>query len=206
MKGGKVGIWILLLALVIGAGGAIGFVLTGQYNIAADAPHTRPVFQVLTLVRERSVANHARDIVPPSLEDPGLIRSGAGNYDAMCTGCHLAPGLASSELHRGLYPVPPRLDSPARQKSPSTDFWVIKHGIKASGMPAWGRSMEDRYIWGITAFLQKLPSLTEAQYRELVAQSPGHAHGGNEQLTPAVPVQKSGHDHPHGSHSKPHAH
>jgi mono/diheme cytochrome c family protein len=124
----------------------------------------------------------------------------------MCTGCHLAPGLESSELHRGLYPVPPRLDSPDRKRTPATDFWVIKHGIKASGMPAWGRSMEDRYIWGITAFLQKLPSLTEVQYRELVAQSPGHAHGGNEQLTPAVPAKKNGHDHHHGSPSTPHAH
>lgn len=203
MKIGNLGKMALLAAPILLAGGITGVVLTGQYNIAADAPHTRPVLSLLTLVRERSVARHARDVVAPPLEEPALIRSGAGNYDAMCTGCHLAPGLKSSELHRGLYPAPPRLDRLDRQHSPAADFWIIKHGIKASGMPAWGRSMEDRYIWGIVAFLQKLPTLTETQYRELVAGSPGHAHGGNEQGTSDAPAIDPHHD---GVHSKPHGH
>lgn len=197
----------LLLAPVLVAGGIAGFVLTGQYNVAADAPHTRPVLHLLTLVRERSVARQARDIVPPLLEAPELIRSGAGNYDAMCADCHLAPGRKSSELYRGLYPSPPRLDSPERSRSAATDFWIIKHGIKASGMPAWGHSMEDRYIWGLVAFLEQLPTLDEAQYRELVAASPGHAHGGGEtQKAPDVSSGAPAPDHHHGSHSKPHAH
>ena len=63
---------------------------------------------------------------------------------------------------------------------PSHHFWVIKHGIKASGMPAWGKSMGDEYIWGMVAFLQQLPKLDAAQYKALVASSGGHSHGGGE--------------------------
>ena len=59
-------------------------------------------------------------------------------------------------------------------------FWVIKHGIKASGMPAWGKSMSDEYVWNLAAFLQELPKLDEKRYRELIAQSSGHSHGGGE--------------------------
>jgi mono/diheme cytochrome c family protein len=156
-----------------------GFVWSGVYDIGADAAHTRPVYAGLQALRERSIDTRAAKLqVPADLADPARIRQGAGNYDAMCTGCHLAPGAEETELSRGLYPKPPKL---SRQTvDPARAFWVIKHGIKASGMPAWGKSMEDEYIWGMVAFLQELPKLDATRYRALVASSGGHSHGGNE--------------------------
>jgi mono/diheme cytochrome c family protein len=53
----------------------------------------------------------------------------------------------------GLYPAPPNLTITTVDAAHA--FWVIKHGIKASGMPAWGKSMEDAYIWNMAAFLQQ---------------------------------------------------
>jgi len=88
----------------------------------------------------------------------------------MCTGCHLAPGMADSEIRPGLYPQPPNL---AREKVDARKaFWVIKHGIKMSAMPAWGLSHDDPTIWSMVAFLQKLPMLSPAQYRDIVAKAP----------------------------------
>lgn len=199
---------VVLLAGGLVLAGAAGFLFSGWYNMAADTPHTRPVYWLLTVLRERSVAFHASGIKAPSLNDQALIRSGAGNYAAMCVGCHLAPGVTDSELNRGLYPAPPRLAYPGRQRSAVTDFWIIKHGIKASGMPAWGKSMEDRYIWGIVAFLEKLPQLTPGQYRELVAASDGHQHGGGETMThsTAKPATHEAHPHHDDGHSRPHSH
>lgn len=187
--------------------GAAGFLFSGWYNMAADSPHTRPVYWLLTMLRERSVASHASGIKVPPLNDQALIRSGAGNYAAMCAGCHLAPGETDSELNRGLYPAPPRLAYTGRQRSAVTDFWIIKHGIKASGMPAWGKSMEDRYIWGMVAFLEKLPQLTPGQYQELVASSGGHQHGGGETMTHSTESSVAHGEHHHDDdHSKPHSH
>ena len=78
-----------------------------------------------------------------------------------------------------MYPSPPALADEVRDEA-AHDFWVIKHGIKASGMPAWGKSMQDQYVWGIVAFVQQLPKLDAAQYAALVASSGGHSHGGGE--------------------------
>ena len=111
--------------------------------------------------------------------DAELIRSGAGNYSAMCVTCHLSPDAAETELSIGLYPRPPRWDA-LGQTDAREAFWVLKHGIKASGMPAWGKSMDDRYLWGMVAFMQQFPSMTAAQYSAQVAASDGHSHGGGE--------------------------
>ncbi|WP_036992002.1 c-type cytochrome [Metapseudomonas furukawaii] len=170
----------LALASVAGAAGILGVAYFGVYNVGADDPHLAPVHAFLTLVRERSIAVRARDLQVPNLEDEALIRAGAGNYNAMCIGCHLAPGVAKTELSQSLYPAPPDLTRVGVDGSPANAFWIIKHGIKATGMPAWGKSMEDPYIWGMVAFLQKLPSLDAEQYRTLVASSGGHQHGGGE--------------------------
>lgn len=169
----------VLGALALGAG---VFAWSGIYNIGADDAHTRPVYSMLEMLRERSVTARAHKLhPPPNLNNAALIRQGAGNYNAMCTGCHLAPGMAATELSKGLYPSPPDL-SRADVGDPSHHFWVIKHGIKASGMPAWGMSMSDDYIWNMVAFLQQLPKLDAAQYQALVASSGGHSHGGGESM------------------------
>ena len=166
----------LTLLVAVAAALATGFLWSGLYDVGADDPHLPPVHAALATLRERSIAVRARDLVVPDLSDPAMIRQGAGNYEAMCSGCHLAPGVASSELSRGLYPAPPAfargaLASPARQ------FWVIRHGIKASAMPAWGKSMDDKAIWSLVAFVQRLPSLDAAQYQAMVESSEGHSHG-----------------------------
>lgn len=172
---------LLGLGLLAGAGLVVagGFVWSGIYNIGADDTHTKPVHALLQALREQSINQRAKSIEVPNLTDPALIRQGAGNYNAMCVACHLAPGIKETELSKGLYPSPPALTR-AEVSDPAHHFWVIKHGIKASGMPAWGKSMQDKYIWGMVAFLQQLPKLDEAQYEAMVASSGGHSHGGGE--------------------------
>ncbi len=177
----------LLLAVVVLT---LGFMFSGVYNVAANDPHTPLVYRALETLRDRSIAVRSKTIEVPDLSDAALIRQGAGNYHAMCTGCHLMPGMADSELYNGLYPQPPNLTRTPVE--PRRSFWVVKHGIKASGMPAWGKSMEDRYIWGLVAFQQQLPNLSADAYRTMVAGSGGHSHGGGE-TAPHNPDQPMDH-------------
>lgn len=177
------------------------FIWSGIYNIGADDTHTHPVYSMLQTLRERSITARASKLHPPTnLSDAVVIRQGAGNYDAMCTGCHLKPGMEETELSKGLYPSPPDFTK-GGVVDPSHHFWVIKHGIKASGMPAWGKSMQDEFIWGMVAFLQQLPKLDAAQYEALVASSSGHSHGGGEMGEPttkgAVHTHADGKEHVH---------
>ena len=158
---------ITLGVLVIGA---VAFVYSGLYNIGADDHHTKPVFAIMQTLREHSIHARSKDLTVPDLNDPQLILKGAGQYAAMCTECHLAPGKKDSEIRPGLYPQPPNLSQV--RIDPKDEFWVIKHGIKMSAMPAWGASHDDATIWSMVAFLQKLPDMTPAQYKDIVARAP----------------------------------
>ena len=166
--------WIVGLLLLIGIGKA-ALIWSGAYNIAADEPHWRLTERVMETLRDRSIAVRATGIDVPDLDDESLIRAGAGNYEAMCAVCHLQPGVAETELSIGLYPAPPQLGK-RPPEDPAATFWAIKHGIKMSGMPAWGKSMDDESIWGMVAFLRVLPEMSETQYRERVEASEGHTH------------------------------
>ncbi|WP_313088089.1 cytochrome c [Pseudomonas sp.] len=192
----------LLLTLLVLAvlGGAA--VYLGVVNVGADKPHGAVLGGLLAFARDRSVEVRAARIEVPDLSDPELIRSGAGNYDAMCTSCHLAPGLEGTELSQNLNPAPPNLTDANRKHEPAEDFWVIKHGIQATGMPAWGRSMSDPYVWGLVALLEQLPALTAREYRALVATSGGHAHDGGAMqgiAAGAIKAEASPRQHPAGA-------
>jgi mono/diheme cytochrome c family protein len=160
-----------LLALV--GATAVG-IYAGLYNIAADVPHTQPVYWLFETVRGCSVAARARNIIVPNdLDDSSRISRGAGQYAEMCSGCHLAPGMKRTEISRGLYPRAPEL----RRKTdltPAEQFWIVKHGVKMTGMPSWGVTHEDELLWDVVAFVRKLPGLTPEQYETLVKNAPKH--------------------------------
>jgi mono/diheme cytochrome c family protein len=138
----------------------------GAFNVAADVPHSGLTSRALALVRDRSIAAGAADLTVPNLADRDLIALGAEHYSEMCTGCHLAPGITTSELRQGLYPAPPDFSAGISLR-PAEAFWVIKHGIKMSAMPAWGGTHDDRTIWAMVAFLQQLPKLDARAYAAL---------------------------------------
>ena len=96
---------LVAVALLVLIAAAAGGIYAGLYDIAADVPHTHPVYWLLETMRDRSVEARARDIVVPNdLKDPNRISRGAGQYADMCSGCHLAPGMKRTEISQGLYP------------------------------------------------------------------------------------------------------
>ena len=167
--------WTLVAgALLVLIGAAAVGIYSGLYNIAADVPHTQPVYWLLETMRERSVEARARDIIVPNdLKDPNRISRGAGQYADMCSGCHLAPGMKRTEISQGLYPRAPELRR-TTTLTPEEQFWVVKHGIKMTGMPAWGVTHDDDLLWDVVAFVRKLPELTPEQYKTLVKNAPKH--------------------------------
>lgn len=202
----------ILVLLLVGAGTAGAVVWSGYYNVAADEPHGRALYRLMEIGRNRSVAARSAGLQVPDLGDPELIRRGAGNYAAMCEGCHLRPGLADTELRRGLYPQPPAL-AVRKTGDPARDFWIIKHGLKASAMPAWGLSMDDEAIWGMVAFVGQLPQQSAADYQTAVAASSGHSHGNADvpvvlpaidevPSVPAVDEPPPAHDHDSHNHAE----
>ena len=178
------------LLAVIGAASLV--VYGGIYNVAADIPHTGPVYWLLETVRERSIAARATDVVVPhDLDDPKRIASGAGQYAEMCSFCHLAPGMKRTEIARGLYPRAPELRREG-DLTPAEEFWIVKHGVKMTGMPAWGVTHNDEILWDVVAFLRKLPELTPDQYQTLVKSAP-KTHDEMMQEMESGPMDHEGH-------------
>lgn len=200
----------IVVLLVVAAFGGI-FIYAGVYNIGADAPHSGFVFKALQELRERSIIARSSGIHPPAdLNSPERIAAGAGLYDEMCTGCHLGPGAEKSELSQGLYPQAPEL-ARGTDLGPAQEFWIIKHGIKLSAMPAWGKTHDDQLIWDMVAFLQKLPKMTPEQYKAAVASAP-EDHDEMMKDMPAMADKSAEHDtaslsHAHGDgEARPHRH
>lgn len=205
--------FVLVLLLVL-AGFAGVFIYAGVYNIGADSPHYSVVYKTLETLRDRAIVHHSRDIkVPPDLSNPKRISTGAGLYQEMCTGCHLGPGVDKSEMSQGLYPPAPEL-AKTTDLSPRQQFWIIKHGIKLSAMPAWGKTHDDKLIWDMVAFIRVLPKLSPDQYKATVASAPadhdemmkdmpGMAGMSGMGKDEAGKLKPSGHSHAKGA--KPHA-
>jgi len=149
--------------------GSVVFVGSGVYNIGADDHHTKIVLAIIQQLRDRSIAARSKSIEANYVEDPQRIALGAQRYAVLCVGCHLAPGVTKSDVRQGLYPHPPNLAQEELQKAPRA-FWIVKHGIKMSAMPAWGKTLDDETIWNVVAFVRKMPDMTPETYQQLSQQ------------------------------------
>lgn len=157
------------IMLTIVAGAAL-FVWSGIYNAAATDPHWGITYKILEETRDRSVIAHSKNIVAPSLNDPKQEQNGAGHYQGACRLCHSAPGHSRSDFAKGLYPYPPRLTSKDAQEWKDEElFWIMKNGLKMTGMPAFGVTLEDEQLWATVAFLRRLPKLKAEEYNALVS-------------------------------------
>lgn len=172
----------LIGGVVVVTAVGVAVLYSGWYPMGADVPHSRLTYWVLETLRERSIARASAEIeVPQDLATPDRLLRGGADYNDMCVGCHLKPGKTQSDFTLGLYPTPPNLTlRPEEPVDPQPQqrrrFWIIKHGIKASGMPAWGPGHDDERIWNMVAFLQRLPDLSAAEYQILTARDADSAH------------------------------
>lgn len=165
MNGKTIGLTVIGTLAVLAIGGA-AFIGSGVYDIGADDHHTKIVLAIIEQLRERSIAARSGSIEVQHVEDPARIAAGARHYSALCVGCHLAPGVTQSDVRRGLYPHPPNLAQEESQQAQRA-FWVIKHGIKMSAMPAWSKTLDDTAIWDTVAFVGKMPNMTPETYQQL---------------------------------------
>ncbi len=162
----------LWTAVVLGAmAGLAGivFLLSGIFPIAASSGHWAVTRWVLELAKHRSVATHSIGTGVPRLDDPMLVLKGAGHFEGGCRPCHGAPGVPLPMVPAQMTPHPPRLaEVVAAEYGAAELFYIVKHGLKFTGMPAWAAAGRDDEVWAVVAFLQQLPAMEGVAYRRLV--------------------------------------
>jgi cytochrome c553 len=159
------GLRVLVVLAALGVG-ALVFVSAGLAPIAASEGHWPITRVLLHYAMRRSVDTRTVGLKAPSLDDPAMVLRGAGHYATNCAPCHGAPGRPQPPLVKAMLPAPPPLSSGSAM-APDEMFWVIKHGIKYTAMPAWIAQQRDDEVWSMVAFVQRLPELDAAGYLAL---------------------------------------
>jgi mono/diheme cytochrome c family protein len=154
---------VIVLALFAGGFGLL-YIYSGAYNVAATAPHGTAESWLYETVMQKSVRARARAIEAPPLDDPAMVARGGRMYGERCESCHGGPGIILSDLARGLRPRAPDLARAAQDWKPRELFWIVKNGIKMTGMPAWGPSHDDAALWSVVAFVTRLPEMRYEDY------------------------------------------
>lgn len=167
--------WILaavIAAVAAGAGGAV-FMFSGLYNVGADVRHFRITEYIIRLTLHRSVAHHVQRDAPPALEAPGLKELGARYFEFGCTPCHGSPERDAGPIASSMYPAPPSLHEALLEWTVNEQHWIVQHGLKFTGMPAWAGRDREREVWALVAFLQDIPGMTRNEYEAMLGRQSG---------------------------------
>lgn len=174
--------WVVIGASVLGTlatlvVGALIVVLTGSYDVAASSEHSGLGGWAFETTMENSVRRRAAGLEPPAPFTAADAAAGAVHYRDVCQHCHGGPGVRRSEWAEGLNPGPPELARAAGEWRAGELFWIVRNGIRMTGMPAIGAGHSDRDVWDVVAFVERLPRMTEEEYRAAVAADRPRPHG-----------------------------
>jgi cytochrome c553 len=162
--------WLRIGAAVAAVAAAGGFLVaaSGIVPLAASSGHWAITYWVLEFGKRRSIATHTLGLELPSLDEPWLLLKGAGHYHDGCRPCHGAPALPTPRIAGAMTPPPADLLERVEVYDPKELFYIVKHGIKFTGMPAWPAQERDDEVLAVVAFLRALPRLDAESYRSLV--------------------------------------
>jgi mono/diheme cytochrome c family protein len=126
----------------------------------------------LNAVSRASIRRHAGRAANPFAGDRAAAAEGLVEFRESCLSCHGAEKVPPAEFAAGLNPGAPSLDSKEIQSMRDGElFWVVSHGIRATGMPAFDGSKDEKEIWKIVTFVRRLPGLTAEETKRLRASS-----------------------------------
>lgn len=150
--------------------GAFLFAWSGIYNIAATAPHWDITLSFIEMLRDHSIEVRSEDMQALNQDDSKLKEEAFSHYHGMCRLCHGAPEYEPEEFAKGFYPIPPSMTTGRIQETRNEKevYWIVKHGIKMTGMPAFGPTHKDKALWGLTALAKEIHRMTPEQYRQQV--------------------------------------
>jgi mono/diheme cytochrome c family protein len=188
---------IVVVLLLVGGVGAF-VVETGRMPIAATTPPD-VVDRVAITAKFKAVVRGASGLQVKLPADAASVARGRDHYVENCLPCHGAPGVKPAEFAEGMNPKPPDIDGPLQTYDDAQLFWVIKNGIRATGMPGFGVNHKDDEIAAIAAFVRHTPHLSAEERKELAEAAPHEDHHHEEGEGQPAPHEHTGGE-PHHHH------
>jgi mono/diheme cytochrome c family protein len=148
---------VLMLAILLLS--ALAVMWLGLMPANADGTHSTLEARIMPLVLHASIARHSSENTNPIPGNEENLKAGVSTYKAMCARCHSTPGGNPSAYGQSFYPPAPQLLGGMPNYTDSQLFWTIKHGIRNTGMLAWGSMLSDEEIWQLVSLLKNSRNL-----------------------------------------------
>ena len=171
MRGYMLGI---ITALVVLAGIAYFYLTLGYLDVRADVSPSSFESNYAMKFLDASVDRHAPPGDSPVQPTEANLRDGMHLYQDNCAMCHASPQHPEKKFGHPFYPPVPDFLKDAPDMEENANFYIIKHGVRWSGMPAWGNTLSDQQIWTLVTFLGhmgKLPAAVEQEWQRAEARS-----------------------------------
>ena len=153
MRAFKIAAWATLL---------VAAMFLGYLRSHGFSAREKPAWYETLLARNaRRLASEpgARDLKNPVEATPLAIAEARDHFADHCATCHANNGDGKTQINAGLYPPAPDMrQSPTQDLSDGELFYLIKNGVRFTGMPGWGGSDEDN--WKLVLFIRHLAQLT----------------------------------------------
>jgi mono/diheme cytochrome c family protein len=190
----------VIIGVLVIACGAYVYIHYGFIDMRADQPVMAVEHFYLAGAMDRYAERYApkaRNPMPPT--DETLV-AGVRIYNSNCVFCHGGPERPISELGRGLFPKAPQFLQDVPDMPEEQNFWITKHGIARTGMPAWDKTLSDNDIWKVVTLLSRFKDFDQfspAVQQEWKGGGPAQPGAPEQPSSPAVPQPHAGHHHHH---------
>lgn len=158
MKKRRIVILLFILSLLVG--GVYRYARTHGFS-ARETPNALEAYFAKT-VRRYVVPAATRELKNPLSATPLIIAEARDHFAGHCASCHANDGSGRTPMGRNMYPPVPDMRSGYTQSLTDGElFYIIKEGIRFSGMPGWGG--DDDENWKLVSFIRHLPRLTDEE-------------------------------------------
>lgn len=151
---------------------AVYLMTQGYFNLRADQQPTALETKVAMAAIDAWAARFAPHQANPSAPTEENLVAGARLFLNHCAGCHGLPGNTNSAFAKSFYPPVPEFFKDKPDMAENENFYIIQHGIRFTGMPAWGQTLNDDEIWRVVTFLSNVDKLPPAALKELQPSTP----------------------------------
>lgn len=151
----------------------MGFAWSGLFPIAASSGHWAITDWFLHWTMQNSARTYSSFQTPEEVRDDRAMVSAAGHFHQSCEVCHGAPGVPPSPVMQAATPPAPNLATTVGHYDDRELFWIVRHGVKYTGMPAWPAGDRPDEVRRMVGFLRRLPGMKAEEYRALTAAPPG---------------------------------
>jgi len=160
-------IWGVILTVLALAVGGILLARSGRVDLTADQKPSWLENMLAGSAADASVEQHAPKVKNPLPADEETLLAGARIYTNTCAGCHGDPTNPDSAFGKNFYPPVPQFFKVSPDMPENENFYIIEHGIRWTGMPAWKGSLSDKQMWQVVTLLSHIDKLPPSVDKEL---------------------------------------